>query len=251
MAATGRLERDLRVEQLELGVGRWSDQDHGEVSALVEEEQALVAAELADETEGCVHRSGCGPLAKSVGAVDVRQAAVAAQLVGDPLPSCARADPSGPAGSIDHQVGVDPPTVHERAADPATFDHQTVDVPGAQLQSGLLSRGLSQRTLQGLLRECTPLIVGSVAGCPASTGVAPRRIQASNAAGHSWARSLPTCGRKLCACANCMTPLSPPGPVGGTGRGPGRPTMTWWPRPRESRSQDEPGRSGPDDQQLA
>ena len=29
---------------------------------LVEEDEALVAAELADEAEGRVHRSGCGPL---------------------------------------------------------------------------------------------------------------------------------------------------------------------------------------------
>jgi hypothetical protein len=39
-----------------------------------------------------------------------------------------------------------------------------------------------------------------------STGVAPSASQASWAAGHSACRTLLTWGRKLWACANCMTP---------------------------------------------
>ena len=55
-------------------------------ATLVEEDEALVAAELADEAESGVHESGCGTLPEPVGAVDVGQAALAPQLVCDPLP---------------------------------------------------------------------------------------------------------------------------------------------------------------------
>ena len=214
----------------------------------MEEDEALVAAELADEAERGVHRAGCGTLPEPVGAVDVGQAALAAQLVCDPLPANVRADPPGAAGRVDDEIGLDRRAVHDRAADAATLDDQAVDVPGAQRESGLLLGCLSQRTLEGLpAREHA---------AHRGVGSQPPRVDRRRAESHPGVvRRRPLLAQEL---ADLLAEVvgvrelhhaAAPPPVGG---GPGiavhgDDVMT---ATAESSAQDESGRTGADDEDL-
>ena len=119
-----------------------------EVAGLVQEDQALVAVEVGHVGNRAHHGPGFCSRSQPVGAVDVREAAVAVEL----RVAALRARPAKAPGSacgVHDEVSLDEGSIDPSADDLTAVEDQSVDVTRAQGEAGLLLRRVSKRSLEG------------------------------------------------------------------------------------------------------
>ena len=209
---------------LEGGIGRRPDQYHREATTLLREHQHLVAVEAAEPTDQVADRPRLGARMQAIGAIDVRHPAVAAEGVDG------SGEASGPPRGIHHEVGLAPGSVDHGTDHPAPLLEEAVHMADAQHQARHLGGGDPQSLFVGLAPRVHD---DRVAGQPEPLEVrglgSPGSATSGRPSGHSACSSQLTCGRKLWAWANCMTPRRrqpPPAP----GPGSRSTEVTRWPR---------------------
>jgi hypothetical protein len=141
--SAGRLEGFLEPQCLERGVRGGADDHHREVACLVQEDQPLVAVEVARVGERAHHGPGPCSGSQSVRAVDVRETAVTVELRLAAL-RAGPAEPPGSARGVHDEVGLDEGSVDPRADDSSTVEGQSLDVTPAQGEAGRFLRRVSK-----------------------------------------------------------------------------------------------------------
>ena len=204
--SAGGLEGGLEPQCLECGVRGGAHEHHREVAGLVQEDQALVAVEVGHVGDRAHHGAGLCSRSQPVGAVDVREAAVAVEL----RVAALRARPAkapGSARGVHDEVGLDEGSVDPSADDPTAVEDESVDVTRAQGEAGLLRPPRGEALARRSTDVRAPPAPGEIrrGSAPPRAG-RPGPASWSKASGHSAWRVIGTWGRNPWACSNCMTP---------------------------------------------